>query len=46
MFAHWLHHPRVTRLQARFAALGYQAQAQGTPFHGRVIFRVVPANDG
>ncbi len=20
MFAHWLHHPRVTRLQARFAA--------------------------
>ena len=34
------------RVQARIAELGYQAQAQGTPYRGRVIFRVVPANGG
>ena len=38
-----VHWPRV---QARIAGLGYRTLVQGTPYHGRVIFRVVPANDG
>jgi hypothetical protein len=33
-------------VQARFAALGYRAVAQGTPYRGRVLFRVVTASGG
>jgi 4-amino-4-deoxy-L-arabinose transferase-like glycosyltransferase len=32
--------------QARFAALGYRVVAQGTPYQGRILFRVVPARGG
>ena len=34
------------KVQARFAALGHRAIAQGAPYRGRVLFRVVPANGG
>jgi 4-amino-4-deoxy-L-arabinose transferase-like glycosyltransferase len=34
------------KVQARFAALGYRAVAQGTPYRGRVLFRVVTASGG
>ncbi|MFT3897435.1 MAG: glycosyltransferase family 39 protein [Thermomonas sp.] len=32
--------------QARFATLGYNAIAQGAPYQGRILFRVVPAGGG
>jgi 4-amino-4-deoxy-L-arabinose transferase-like glycosyltransferase len=34
------------RVRARFAALGYRTLVQGTPYQGRMLFRVVPANGG
>ena len=33
------------KVQARFAALGYRPVPQGTPYQGRVLFRVVPRDD-
>ena len=33
------------RAQARIVELGYRPVAQGTPYYGRVIFRVVPRDD-
>ena len=33
-------------VQARIAALGYRPVVQGTPYYGRVIFRIVPAAGG
>jgi hypothetical protein len=35
---------RWDELQARAAALGYHARALGPDFHGRVIFRLLPAD--
>ena len=34
------------KVQARIVELGYRPVAQGTPYYGRVIFRVVPVNSG
>jgi len=34
------------KTQARIAELGYRPVVQGTPYYGRVIFRVVPADGG
>ena len=34
------------KVQARFAALGYRAVVQGSPYQGRAIFRVVPTTSG
>ena len=33
------------KVQARIVELGYRPVAQGTPYYGRVIFRVVPRDD-
>lgn len=33
------------RVQARIAELGYRPLVQGTPYYGRVIFRILPRND-
>lgn len=35
---------RWDELQARIAALGYRTQALGPDYHGRVFFRVRPAD--
>ena len=34
------------KVQARFAALGQRTVVQGTPYQGRILFRVVPASGG
>jgi 4-amino-4-deoxy-L-arabinose transferase len=34
------------KVRTRFAALGQRTVVQGTPYQGRVLFRVVPGNGG
>jgi 4-amino-4-deoxy-L-arabinose transferase-like glycosyltransferase len=37
--------PRWPELQTRIAAQGYRAQLLGTPYQGRVVFRIAPASE-